>query len=461
MATNLISGLASGIDWKNMVDQLISVEHRRVDLITNKQTSEQAKLTEWQSLNTKLLALKTAAGNLKDPDAFNVYTALMTTDSSTVPAADLLAVTTSTSAAGGSYSLKINNVAVANKLSSGTFSSTSTELGAGFAGDLLLNGVTLTVAATDTLATLRDKFNSANVGATPTGVTASIISYSATDNRLILASDTTGAAGITLVNGGAPDIVTALGISQLVAGADASLTVEGVAVTRTTNVIDDVLSGVTLDLLKADPARTISLTVGRDTDAIMAKLNAFVTSYNSVSAYIQTQTSYDSTKNTTSGILFGDGTLASVKSDLTSLLTQPVAGVAADYATLGLVGISVDRYGQLTVDETKVTGYLKTNFNDLSQLSAGVGELFDQALFNITDTFEGYATFKQQSLQTKISGYGTQIDEMEARLERKRETLTNQYVAMETALQKIQSQSAWLTAQTQAAVNGWYRGSSG
>jgi flagellar hook-associated protein 2 len=89
-----------------------------------------------------------------------------------------------------------------------------------------------------------------------------------------------------------------------------------------------------------------------------------------------------------------------------------------------------------------------------------VAELFDRVLFNITDTFEGYVSFKQESLQTKIKGYGTQIDDMEARLERKREMLINQYAAMESAIQKIQSQSAWLTAQTQAAVNGWYRGSS-
>jgi flagellar hook-associated protein 2 len=644
MATNIISGLSSGIDWKTMVDQLISVDHQRVDLITNKQKTEQTKLTEWQNVSTKLLALKTAVGNLKDPDAFNVYKAGMSTDNAAVPAAGLLAVTSSTTASAGSYTIKVNNLATAQKISSKTFTTMTSALG--ITGGLTINGATITIDGADTLLNVRDKINNANAGSTPTGVTAGIVSYGAGDNRLILTSDTTGVGGIIDLSG-APLAAFEFDhpVNELTAGADASLTVNGVPVTRTKNIIADLIPGVTLNLLNSDSSATITLTLGRDTDAIMTKINAFVASYNSISSYIKTQTSYDATKKQTGGVLFGDGTLASIKTDLTSRLTESVWGVSASYATLGMVGVNVDRYGQLSVDNGKLTNLLKTNFNDLVKLFAanvttstgsmgyishgnqtkpgefqvhidtiatrsasapsdggldvdgkltnneeltitagkktavinltagmsmtqivetinggmtlgvtaaavdgqlvltqdsygsghtftiqqqqgllwsggdpavtsgvdvagtingeaatgtgqilkgnagtvnidglsirytgavpdadadagairltfGVAELFDQALFNITDTFEGYVAFKQESLQTKITGYGTQIDEMEARLERKREMLTNQYVAMETALQKIQSQSAWLTAQTQAAVNGWYKSSS-
>jgi flagellar capping protein FliD len=639
MATNLISGLASGIDWKTMVDQLISVDHQRVDLITNKQKAETAKLTEWQSLNTKLLALKTAVTNLKDASAFSLYKAVMTTDKATVKGEDLLAVTSSTSASAGSYTIKVNNLAVAQRISSGTFTTMTSALGDDYAGDLTINGTSITIAAADTLLNVRDRINNANTGSDPTGVTASIVSYSASDIRLILTSDATGEAGMGEISG---DHAGSFGFTELTAGADASLTVNGIPVTRTENTVDDLIPGVTLNLLNSDPTATITLTMERDTDAIMTKIKAFVASYNSISSYIKTQTSYDDAKKQTGGILFGDGTLASIKADLTSRLTESVWGVSASYATLGLVGINVDRYGQLSVDSSKLTTYLKTNFNDLVKLFAadvttstgsleylshgnqtnpgeytvhidtaatrstsapsdggldgdglltgdeeltitagdesavisltagmsmteivetinsgmtlgitasaddgqlvltqdsygnhtftihqqngllwtggdqtadngndvagsingeattgtgqvmkgdngtdnvdglsirytgtaapvdagtvrltfGVAELFDRALFNITDTFEGYVSFKQESLQTKITGYGTQINDMEARLERKREMLINQYAAMESAIQKIQSQSAWLTAQTQAAVNGWYRGSS-
>ena len=621
MGTNLISGLSSGIDWKTMVDQLIAIDHRRVDLVSNKKTTETQKLSEWQSFNTKLLALKTAAGNLKDADAFSLYTATLTTDSATVKASDLLTVTASANASIGSYALTINSLARAQKISSGSFASLSDTIGAGHAGDFLINGTVIRVAATDTLTTLKEKINNANSGAHPTGVTAGIISYAAGDHRLVLTSDSTGASGIGLLNAGATDILNQFGFTdtsrvaknhiaggdrtdafsstavsiqsllglsttqtsgageivingqaiaaidlstdtlgslqtklaaagltvsitsetennrtsyrlmvagaantytdrnniletlglikggvsdvagvagdvpnttggavmtadtlikdidgytgyldtdyihlegtdtngiavsddtfalsetttvgdllakiqslfgdvtasvmgdgkvmvvdntpgatplavtigvkdsggaaddtlkldadgllagitrkrQIVAGSDASITVDGVTVTRSDNTIDDIMAGVTLNLLKADVGTTMTFNIGRDIDAIMAKMNSFVSSYNSISSYIHTQTSYDETKKKAGGRLFGDATLASVKSDLTSLLVQRIWGVSSDYATLGLVGINVDKEGQLSVNDGKLRGYLTTNFNDVQKLFAASG----------------------------------------------------------------------------------------
>ena len=161
---------------------------------------------------------------------------------------------------------------------------------------------------------------------------------------------------------------------QIMAGADASVTVDGVTVTRSENTIDDIITGVTLDLLKADMgSTTVTLNIGRDIDAIMTKINTFVTAYNSVSSYIHTQMSYDAAKKEPGGILFADGTLLSVKSDLTSTLIQNVWGVSADYSTLGLVGINVDNEGQLSVNSSTLQGYLATNFNDVQKLFSASG----------------------------------------------------------------------------------------
>lgn len=623
-STNLISGLSSGFDWQTMITQLIAIDHQRVDLVTAKKTDTESKLTEWQSLNTKLLSLKTAAWNLKSPEDFGLYKAAMTTDSSTVDASDLLSATPSESASIGSYSLKINNIAAAQKLSSGSFADMSSALGTGYAGDVLINGAVISIAATDNLVNVRDKINNANSGANPTGVTAGIVSYETGDYRLILTSDATGASGINLANGGATDILNQLGFTdqsrtaknhlaggdqtdrftstnvsiksllgltttqtsaageivvngyaveaidlgtdtlsslqtklsaagltasitteteddqtyyrlmvsgaantytdknniletlgfikggvsdvygvegdvvntsggtvitsetlikdidgytgylntdyihlegtdtnglavsddtlilsdtttagelltkieslfgdvtasitgagkllivdnttgasslalkidvrdsggasdgtllfdangdlgtaasirdrEITAGADASLVVDGVGVTRSTNTIDDLLTGVTLDLVKADAGTTVTLTIGRDIDAIISNINTFVSNYNSVSSYIHAQNSYDATEQEAGGILFGDGTLSSVKSDLTSILIGNVWGVSSDYSTLGLVGINVDTAGQLTVNESLLRGYLTTNFNDVQKLFTASGE---------------------------------------------------------------------------------------
>jgi flagellar hook-associated protein 2 len=89
------------------------------------------------------------------------------------------------------------------------------------------------------------------------------------------------------------------------------------------------------------------------------------------------------------------------------------------------------------------------------KLTLGIGELYDRSLFHITDSFEGYLSDKQQSLQNNITAYETQIDDMEARLDRKQEQMINRFVQMELALQKIQSQSNWLAGQLNAADKGW------
>jgi flagellar hook-associated protein 2 len=89
------------------------------------------------------------------------------------------------------------------------------------------------------------------------------------------------------------------------------------------------------------------------------------------------------------------------------------------------------------------------------KLTVGAAERFDRALFNITDPYEGYVAFKQDSLNERIDDFDDQIERMEARLDRKMEMIINKFVAMETALSTIQSQSQWLEAQISTVSSGW------
>jgi flagellar hook-associated protein 2 len=89
------------------------------------------------------------------------------------------------------------------------------------------------------------------------------------------------------------------------------------------------------------------------------------------------------------------------------------------------------------------------------KLTLGVAELFNRALYTITDSTDGYAIFKQNSLLDSIDSFKTRIEDMEARLERKQEAMINRFVLMELALSKIQSQSNWLAGQLSAASQGW------
>ena len=389
MSTNLISGLSSGFDWRSMIDQLMKIESRRVDLISTRKTEYSQKLTEWQSFNTKLLSLKTAASSLSDPESFDLYRSSLSSDNSSVKASDLLSVSTTSSAARGSYTIVVDALAVAERLRSVSFESNSEALD--LSGEIEINGVSINLDEFDTLASIRTKIN--NAGA---GVTASIVSYEENDHRLTMTSDTTGEEGISLE--GAPDILAALNFTEIAAGRDASVVIDGITVTRSTNVIDGVVEGVTFNLLKADSETTLTLNVDRDIDAAMSKIQAFVTAYNTVSAYLKQQQSYDQENEETGGILFGDGTLYSVKSDLTSLLTQQVWGAASDLFTLGLAGVEVDKEGQLSIDETKLRGFLETRFNDI------------KLLFSVNGTTDaGSLSYIYSSSNTQAGEYAVNI----------------------------------------------------
>ncbi|MBN1827763.1 MAG: flagellar hook protein, partial [Deltaproteobacteria bacterium] len=210
-STSLISGLASGFDWRTMVDQIIAIDHRRVDLVDTEKTALEDKLAEWQTVNSKLLAFRTAADALRNPEDFRIYSAALRSENPSVEASTLLTVSTSTLASPGSYTATVINKAQSQKLASNPFANRTSALGETYAGDIVINGVVIAISADDTLADAADRINSANSGSNPTGVTASIVSYGSYDHRLILTSDATGSEGITLLNGSSKSIVQQFG----------------------------------------------------------------------------------------------------------------------------------------------------------------------------------------------------------------------------------------------------------
>lgn len=410
-STNSVSGLSSGFDWATMIDQLIEIDREPVTLVENQKTKYEKQLSEWQSFNTMLLSLKTAAHGLSEPDDFNLFTSRMTSDNADVDAEDLLTVSVTSYASIGSYNITINNIAKAQKISSAAFTSGSDALGSGYNGDIIINGRTITISETDGLDDIRNRINNANAG-----VTASIIRYSDTDYRLNLTSNTTGAEGISLANGSATDILQLLGwtdsegvVNEIVAGQDASFTVDGVTVTSEDNTIDDVLSGVTLKLINDDEGTTITLNIERDTSAIKENIQSFVDAYNEVASYIREQQTYDQDNQTTGGVLFGDGTLSSVKSDLSSLLVQSISGVSSEFSIIGLVGINLDNEGQLSINSEILDEYLETNFSDIQKLFSAGGTSSSSSIeyiYSTNDTKAGNYEVNITQVATKNSSTG-------------------------------------------------------
>ena len=404
-STAQISGLSSGFDWKTMIDQLMAVEAKPVDALQNQKTQYENQLSEWRSFNTQLLSLKTAADAISNPDDFNIFSSDMTSDNSNVAPEDLLAVSTDSNASIGTYNIVVNNIATAQKITSNSFTSGTNDLGTGFNGDIIINGKSITISENDGLDDIRNKINSANAG-----VTAGLIRYSDTDYRLNLTSNETGAEGISLENGSAADLVQLLGwkdsggvVNEITQGKDASFSIDGIDATSKDNTIDDVLTGVTIKLTNEDPSTTITLNIKRDTSGIQDKIKTFVDAYNTVSSYIKEQQTYDTDKKT-GGVLYGDGTLSSVKTDLTTMLVQPVWGVSSDFSIMGLAGINVDKEGQLSIDSEVLGNYLDTNFSDI------------QRLFSVNGSSDsGSIEYIYSSNDTKAGSYSVNITQAATR----------------------------------------------
>ena len=107
--------------------------------------------------------------------------------------------------AAGTYAIEVLNLASPEQIASDSFSSSSTALGV--SGDMVINGTTISVAATDTLTGIASEINSANAG-----VSASVLAISGSEYKLNLQSINSGSSTISLKDGDASSVLQSLNL---------------------------------------------------------------------------------------------------------------------------------------------------------------------------------------------------------------------------------------------------------
>jgi len=191
------SGAVSGLDWRSLVDRLLEVESRPLEAARAQVNAANSRSAAWRTFGDLLDGLRRAAASLRDGAAFGaVQTTVTTVGSGGTPG---LTAKAAQGTEPGTYEVRVERLAVAEKLGSGYVGSASTPLG--IAGEFFVNGRRIAIAATDSLGDIRDKLNAANTGTRPANVTASLFTGSDSRYRLVLTSATTGAAGMDLVDG--------------------------------------------------------------------------------------------------------------------------------------------------------------------------------------------------------------------------------------------------------------------
>jgi flagellar hook-associated protein 2 len=195
-------------------------------------------------------------------------------------------------------------------------------------------------------------------------------------------------------------------VPTIQAAQDASITLGSasgggapITITSSTNTITNAIPGVTLNLVGADPATSVRITVDEDTEAVKTTITSFVDSYNQVIDFLNQQLRYDSVTEQ-GGLLIGDSLLVSVQNDLRRMATDVIGGLPPEMNRLSAIGItSVSETGKLVIDDAKLQQALSDNLS-------GVTDLFSTSF---ASTNSG-VTYVSSTGKTMISSSGFLVD---------------------------------------------------
>jgi flagellar hook-associated protein 2 len=459
------SGLGSGIDFSKLTEAAIGQASRPLINLQGKSSDINKRVEELKKLNTKLASLTDATKALQDKN-LGLGKATGSTNG------DAITASASSSAANNTFSVTVNRVATNYVRATTTYNSTSSSILAGGetsatfklrkGGTTTSEGSTITdstISLDSTSATLeglRDAINSKNLG-----VTANIVNIASSGTaqyKLVLTTTATGASErVDLVDANNEDgtgtdsqSFTALGLTTLsgaVNNLDASITVSGLTVTRPSNSVNDVVTGVTFNIKKEG---TANITVGSNSQPIIDKLEAFVKAYNAVQDVISGQF----TGGKPTGPLAGDPTLKSVQRQLSDAIssTLPTTFTGSSYTSLAEIGITRDNNGKLSVDTTTLGQKLDLSANDVRAALSGLTTSATGLAHSLHTTFNSLSDSVSGVVQTAINGFQTTIKSLDSkindqlnRLNSLRTSLTRQFAVADRAINQLNGQGTNLT----------------
>ena len=211
---------------------------------------------------------------------------------------------------------------------------------------------------------LRDAINNAATDSDNDGtkdVLASII-YDGSNYMLMLKSES-GASNEMKVTDShstpayAYDTTDGAQLTQRVAGVNSAFTVDGISMTRTSNSVDDLFDGFTLDLKKTSSS-AVRISSSVDLDGVSDLLTGYVETYNQVMLNLTAMGTNDPIDNENDGALIGDSTLREIRSQLREMSSTAIKGYEGGPYYLSYLGVSTNRDGTLAFNK----GQMETQF---------------------------------------------------------------------------------------------------
>ena len=423
-------GIGSGLDLSGLVENLLSAERAPVQ---NSLDRQQSRLTtELSGVGIFRGAISAFQGSLNGLDDASKYSTRSFTNSNS----SAIGVSVSNEAAVGSYSIDVTNLAENHALASGAFTSLDEVVGEGtlqisfgaitgpgftsFSVDPESTTQTLTIDSTNnTLSGLRDYINEGDFG-----VSASIIN-DGSGYRLTLTSKTSGANAameITVTDSGDANNTDANGLSRLAfnasatqmtqtqAAEDAALTINGIAVSSSSNTLSSMIEGVTVNLVEETSGTPLTLKVSEDTSSISSSIKQVVESYNKMVGTLN-ELGQAGPEGTQSGILVGDSVLRNFTRSIRSLTTGAIPGLTGSITALSNIGIVTQADGTLGINDSTFSAAIADNPKGALALFAPVGSIDDNQVdftsYGDDSVAGSYAVnITQLATQSQLTGAG-------------------------------------------------------
>lgn len=434
------SGLATGIDTARLIDALVQTERLPILRIQNRQASLNSISSSFTTLLNRLNELESKAKDLKDQTGIN---ATQTSTSSE----DFLSVSSDGNASAGVYNVVVKQLAQREKEASQGFADVDTESAGTGTLSITVGGVQTDVPITNgTLGGIKDA-----IKASGAEVDVTILNDgSASPFRLLVTAREAGDANtITLDESGLSGGTKTLSFGELQAAQSSIVEVDTIEITRESNLLTDVIEGVTLNLTSADETQTTEITIEVDVEGIKENVQGFIDKYNSVMSFINDQTRFNN-ETGAAGRLLGDYTVNNVQRRLRSLVTGAISGATGDFGSLSQIGIRTGVNGQLSIDSEEFQDAVEQDLQGvLSLFQEGEGNIsgsLEDYLKEATRSGDGILASRQSSIKNQVKDLQTRVDYHERRVERFQQAQTRRFAALERTISGLQSQQAFLQA---------------
>ena len=430
-------GAGAGFDTKKIVEALVNAERAPTEARINSKIAEsEAKISGLGKAVSILNVVKDAANRLNDAKDFNTFTLSNSQESA-------FSASSTTSARAGSNNVTVSQIAQEQRSVSNAFASETNAFSS--------NPITVSISVGSSNPTTTDiivtdaslqgtvsAINAANLG-----VTAEIVDTGdASDRyRIQLIGETGAENAFSLTSSD-----STLSFSSVQSATDAQLNVNGIDFTRSSNVIDDVITGVTLSLNTVTNGAA-NLSINQDDSQSRANIVDFVTIYNEAQRQLK-----ELSNSSIGGELAGDSIFRSLTSSLRSLVLGTSSSASGNISNLSDMGISVSRTGELDVDDTKLDNALANNFADVVTMFsantdnqsasstdvAGLAGDITNLIANATAS-DSYLESQQDTLADANSRRQEELSDLADRMERVEERYNRQFLAMQQIIDQMNS----------------------